>query len=71
MAYHHWLKYNRSGTTIEIIIRDDGGAKLDVFKINSTDKKAIRKVLKIIKVKYSIDFVPEVTEKDRDLKWLE
>jgi len=70
MAYHHWLKYNSIGTTVEIIIRDDSGAKLDSFKINSKDKKSLRKILRLIREKYAIDFTPEFKDNERDLEWL-
>ena len=70
MAFYNWLKYGKSGTTVEIIIRDDGGGKLDSFKFHSRDKKTIKKVFKTIKMKYGIDFVKEIREGDKDLDWL-
>ena len=67
--YHHWLKYGEGGKVIEIIIRDDGGAKLDVFKFNSSDKNAIKRALKTIRMKYNIELVEK--KGDKDLEWLE
>lgn len=69
MAYHHWLKYGKGGKVIEIIIRDDGGAKLDVFKFNSNDKNAVKRALKTIRMKYDIILVEK--KGDKDLDWLE
>jgi len=68
MKYHNWIKYGQYGTILEIIIRDEHGSKIEGFKINSKDKKAVRKVLRIIKQKYGIDLSKETKEKD--LKWL-
>lgn len=55
---------------IEIIIRDDSGAKIAGFKVHAKDKKAIRKVLKTIKMAYNIDLSIKYDEKEKDLDWL-
>lgn len=55
---------------IEIIIRDDSGAKIATFKVNAKDKKAIRKVLKTIKQAYGIDLSPKLEKVEKDLEWL-
>jgi len=70
MGHHNWIKYNQKGTVIEIIIRDDGGGKLDSFKFSSTDKGAARKVFRTIKIKYGIDLKDKKPDKDRDINWL-
>jgi ferredoxin-thioredoxin reductase catalytic subunit len=73
VKYHNWLKNNYSGKIIEIIIREENGIKIEAFKFNSEDRKTVKKILKIIKVKYGVNIAPERLDedkKDRDLDWL-
>ena len=67
MKYHNWTKYGQYGMIVEITIRDDSNAKIATFRVNSNDKKAIRKVLRTIKQAYGIDLSEKV---DKDLSWL-
>lgn len=62
-----WLKYNREGEIIEIIIRDAGGGKIETLKFRASDKKRQKFVISLLKSKYGID----LSEKqDKDIDWL-
>lgn len=62
-----WLKYNREGEIIEIIVRDAGGGKIETLKFSANDKKRIKYVVALLKSKYNVDLTPK---KDKDIDWL-
>lgn len=62
MAFN--LDYSREGDTVEVIIRDVSGRKMDRFRIKA---KEFYKITSILKNKYGVKFKPEV---DKDLNWL-
>lgn len=68
--YHNWIRYGQDGMTAEIIVRDENGSKIESFKVNLDDKKAIRKVIRILKEKFGFDFSFKWDHKNRDLEWL-
>ena len=70
MKYHNWMKYGQNGMIVEIIIRDDNNSKLEGFKVNSMDKKALKKVLRNLSEKYGIEFPLKEKRKGNDLDWL-
>ncbi len=70
MKYHNWIKYGQNGMILEIIIRDANGSKIEGFKVNSNDKKSLKKVMRTISEKYGIDFPLKDVRKDKDLDWL-
>jgi len=63
----NYLKYNRSGEVVEVIIREASGGKIESWKFTSGDKQKAKLVGKILLEKYGINFKPEI---DRDLNWL-
>ena len=63
------IEYRRRGKIIEIIVRESNHAKIDTFTYNEKDSKTKNRILKILKEKYNINFIPDVIE-DRDLDWL-
>jgi len=67
---HLWVKHNNFGDTLEFIIRDFSGAKIESWKVDSTDKKRQKQILKTIKMKHGIDLFFDFGE-ERDLSWLE
>lgn len=61
-----WLTSNdTSNDTIETIIRDGSGAKIDVLKSKASDYK---KIVFIIQRKYGLDIIKQ--RQDKDLAWL-
>ena len=62
-----YLKYNRSGEVVEIIVREASGGKIESWKFGSNDRQKAKLVGKILLEKYNINFKPEI---DRDLSWL-
>ncbi len=70
MKAHTWIKYGSYGETIEITVRDFSGAKLESWKVTSSDKKALRKIYGMIKNKYGINMFIKFDDQDRDLSWL-
>jgi len=70
MKYHNWIKYGQNGMILEIIVRDGNGSKIEGFKINTGDRKSLKKILRILKDKYSIDLSNEIKKEDKDLHWL-
>jgi hypothetical protein len=59
---HLWVNYGRRGTIIEIIIRDDSGGKIEMFKSNN--QKDYSKALRNIKEKYGFNFEPVIKPED-------
>jgi len=57
------IRYNQGGEIIEIIIRDNTGAKIENYKFKVNDKRA-KSILKSIQHKYGMD------KDDKDLDWL-
>jgi hypothetical protein len=51
--------YQKTGETIEIIVRDNTHKKLDTFKFNIADKHLARGILSHIQKKYG--FSPEIS----------
>lgn len=70
MKKHTWINYGNFGETIEIIIRNASGGKIESWKFNSSDKNAKVKVFSIIKRKYGINLFLKKEYKDKDLSWL-
>ena len=62
------FKYNEGGEIIEIIIRDNTGAKIDSYKFKLDNIKLANQILSTIKKKYGLGS----SEKniDRDIDWL-
>jgi len=59
MKKNTWAKYNSGDGIIEIIIRDETGAKIESFIVNQQDKRTQRQIAGILKSKYDIDFSME------------
>lgn len=56
MRKYNWAKYNHGDGVIEVIVRDETGAKLEVFTVNQKDVKGHKRVSLILKEKYGVDF---------------
>jgi len=67
---HSWIKYGSYGESVEVIVRDFSGAKLESWRITSGDKKGLSKIFEIIKKKYGINMFISHKDKDKDLSWL-
>lgn len=65
------MQYGYKGDSIEIVIRDFSGAKIESWKVGGTDKRRQRQIFNTIKKKYNINLFFTLTEKDRDLQWLD
>lgn len=68
----YWVGRIRTGSTIEIKIKDETEALLDWWEINLNDKRTIKKVLAMIKSKYGFDILDgkgKSNEED-DIGWL-
>jgi len=52
------INYFRSGTKIEVTIRDETDAKVETHICDCSDRKKYAKLLKYLKDKW--DFVPEI-----------
>lgn len=66
-----WINYSRRGEIIEILIRDQSGAKVGTFKANN--QKDYSKVLRIIKDKYGYKPESEIKDSpnfDKEKNWL-
>jgi hypothetical protein len=67
------INYFRSGDSIEIIIKDPTGAKIEKHSCNVNDKKKYKSILTYLKDKYG--FEPEVSaeesinNKEQDFDW--
>ena len=59
------FKYNEGGEIIEIIIRDNTGAKIDTYKFKLNNIKLANQILATIKKKYGLG-----ETKDKDIDWL-
>lgn len=70
MKKHSWFKYGAGGETIEIIVRDSSGTRLEKWRIETDDKNKLRKVFLTIKNKYGINMFIKDEIKDRDLEWI-
>jgi len=70
MKKNIWFRYGTGGETIEIIVRDPSGAKLESWRADVQDKKKIRNIYTIIKRKYNINLFVINKKEDKDLNWL-
>ena len=70
MKYHNWIKYGQNGMILEITIKDANGSKIEGFRINSSDKKSLKKAMRTISEKYGIVFPLKEDKRDKDLDWL-
>lgn len=70
MKSHVWLSHHIKGDSIEIIVRDYSGARLEGWKVLTNDQRRIKQVFKIIKNKYGINLFFYIKRKDKDLDWL-
>ena len=68
--YHNWIRYGQNGMIVEITVRDESGNKIEGFRVNVNDKKAIRKVVRILKEKFGLDLSQKLDNKNKDLEWL-
>lgn len=59
------INYFRRGNLVEIIIRDDSGAKIETHKCNIKDKKKYAAILRYLRDKYG--FEPEISS--NDINW--
>ena len=71
MKKHLWSSHYSFGDTIEFIIRDFSGAKVESWKVSGEDEKRKKQILKTIKVKHGINLFFASKDEDRDLSWLE
>jgi len=60
------FKYNEGGEIIEIIIRENSGAKIETYKFQVDDKKRASYLMGNIMKKYGLT----TQHKDKDLDWL-
>lgn len=58
------MNYFRNGEIIEITIRDHTRAKIDQFKASIQDKKAVWKIMQLLKDKYDLE--PEIPGPEKD-----
>jgi len=70
MKNHLWIKHHNFGDTVEFIVRDFSGAKIESWKVGSTDKKRQKQIFKAIKAKHGINLFFNI-EENKDLDWLE
>lgn len=70
MKNHVWVRYGSHGETVEIIIRDFSGAKIEGWKVNATDRKRLKQIFRRIRDKYSINLFIEIKDEDRDIGWI-
>lgn len=61
------FKYNQGGEIIEIIIRDNSGAKIESYKFNVQDKGLSKKIMNVLRYKYGF---ASGEGKDEDINWL-
>jgi hypothetical protein len=52
------VKYYSGDGIIEITVRDETGAKEDFYRCNMLDKKAQKKIGRLLKQKYDVDLTP-------------
>ena len=64
------FRFQSGGEIIEIIVRDEAGTKVDSFKCKMKDSDNFRKILYILKNKYSFKPFDKKEKKDRDIDWL-
>jgi hypothetical protein len=53
---YNWAKYNSGDGVVEVIIRDETGAKVEVFTVNQKDTKKQKQISYVLKEKYDVDF---------------
>ena len=62
------FRYNEGGEIIEIIIRENNGAKIETHKFNVSDSERANMIINTIKKKYGLD--NKKKKEDRDMDWL-
>ena len=71
MKKNIWFRYGSGGETIEIIIRDGTGAKIESWKLDSRDKKRLVQVYQRVMDKYNINLFQKTKKKQgSDLDWI-
>lgn len=63
---HSWLPFGGRGLMIEIILRDESNAKIDLLRFRKGDEKSLKNVKRILKEKYSISFGEEGKEEEEE-----
>ena len=63
--------YSGFGETIEFIVRDSSGAKLDFCKCNLNDEELAKRFMRLLKSKYNFDIWSKKKAEDRDIDWLD
>lgn len=53
------VQYNQGDGIVEVTVRTDTGAKLDKLVANQSDRKQHKKIGRILRDKYGIDFTPD------------
>jgi len=72
MKSHVWFKYGQGGETVEIIVRDVSGAKLESWRVETHDVGRLKQIYNSIKNKYNLNlFLTDKGKKDKDLGWLD
>jgi len=59
---HNWMTFCKEGKIIELAIKESDNRRLDFFRTNN--QKEIKKISRIVKDKYGLDFTPETNHKD-------
>lgn len=62
------FRYNQGGEIIEIIIRDNSGAKIESYKFQVSDKSLSIRIMNILKYKYGVASGSKTD--DQDINWL-
>lgn len=60
------VSYNSGDGIIEIVVRDETGAKIDHFKANLRDNKRQKFISAMLKDKYGLDLVPMELDKEKE-----
>jgi len=69
-SLHEWkVVYNRGDGVIDVIVKDQSGAKIDKFSANHKDRKTQAAIGRFLKEKYGIEFLP-MTLREEDKRSL-
>lgn len=60
------ITYNKGDGIIEIMIRDETGARIESFKSNLEDKSRQKWIGRQLKAKYGIDFSVSIVKNNKD-----
>lgn len=51
-----YVSYNKGDGILEIVVKDETGAKIDRFATNLKDKKRFKAIMNILSEKYNLGF---------------